>query len=80
MQVGRVLLDMMKQNIRAHGLEWDAPLHHVVDMLFEGIQLPAGGIGAACMEAMIWPLRHAAQGIDAMRASYDPSWGEHLPR
>merc|ERR1712217_503307 len=69
LQVGRILLDIMKINISATAATWSTTSRDTIDILFKDIKIPNDSNKHAFMEAFLWPLKCSAQGLDALRAS-----------
>lgn len=75
LQIGKVTLDIIKWFVRERGPEWDTNTHNVIGALLEDVIHATGSNDISCIETVISPVLHAAQGIDAMRASSDTTWG-----
>jgi len=75
LQEGRIMVDIMKVVIRAMGPSWSTDLRDTIETLFGEIEVPAEPDKRNFMESFLWPLRCAAQGIDALRASLSEGFG-----
>lgn len=71
----RVLLDLLKMIIHELREEWNTSLHDLIDVLFQGISVPADSNSIGFMDALLWPLKCGAQGIDTLKSSCSPGWG-----
>merc|ERR1712217_189870 len=80
LQIGRVLLDIMKIHIRSMGSSWSTSLHDTMVLLFKDIDVPKEGDKRTFMEAFLWPLKCGAQGLDALRACVSEDYGHDLKR
>lgn len=78
LQEGRVLLEVLKIYVHARGPSWATNMHDVVEPLLSGAALPEDSARLAFVETFLWPMKCAAQGIDALRASVGPEFGREF--
>lgn len=80
LEEGRVLLDIMKLHMHSTGSSWSTALRDTIELLFEGISLPAERSKLAFMDAFLWPLKCGTQGLDALRASVSQEYAHEFKR